>query len=115
MEEFVPVVRASDVPDGGAVAVEAHGHRIALFRLGDRYLAIGARCPHAGGPLEEGYVKEGAVICPWHGSRFRLETGEILGGPAPVGVPAFQVQVSDGNVLIGPPPPGTAQPPPSLF
>ncbi|MGH2767355.1 MAG: Rieske (2Fe-2S) protein [Actinomycetota bacterium] len=109
------VAGTEDVQDGRGLAVFAHGQRIALFRRGDAYYALGPRCPHAGGPLEEGYLKGETVICPWHASVFKLDSGEAVGGPALQGVPAYPVKVVAGKVLVGPPPPGTEPPAPSLF
>lgn len=34
-----------------------------------------ANCPHQGGPLIKGVVKDGYVSCPWHGCKFDIETG----------------------------------------
>jgi nitrite reductase (NADH) small subunit/3-phenylpropionate/trans-cinnamate dioxygenase ferredoxin subunit len=39
-------------------------------------------CPHAGGPLAEGEVENGCVICPWHYWSFRVENGELANAPA---------------------------------
>lgn len=109
------VAAVEEVPEGAGIAVQAFGHRVAVFRAGGGVFAVGARCPHAGGPLEEGYLKEGAVTCPWHGSRFDLATGDLLGGPAREGVPSFPARIEGGRVLLGPPPAGAEPPPPPLF
>ena len=45
---------------------------VALVRRGDRVHAMGARCSHAGGPLDQGWVLSDALVCPWHVSRYCL-------------------------------------------
>ena len=50
-------------------------------RSGD-VCAIAATCCHLGGPLDDGARDGDTVVCPWHGSRFDLCTGEVQGGPA---------------------------------
>jgi nitrite reductase/ring-hydroxylating ferredoxin subunit len=60
--------------------------------------AIGARCSHRGGPLQEGTVAEGCVTCPWHQSRFRLDDGAVVDGPAAAPQPAFDVRKGAGDV-----------------
>ena len=109
------VAGVDEVPDREPLSVEAHGYPIALFRVGETFGALWARCPHAGGPLDDGYVKGDVVTCPWHGSRFRVTTGERLGGPSHSDATAFPVEVADGRILVGPAPEGSAPPPPSFL
>jgi nitrite reductase (NADH) small subunit len=53
------------------------GREIALFNLGDRFLAVDNRCPHRGGPLADGMVTDNAVVCPLHAWKVSLETGGV--------------------------------------
>jgi nitrite reductase/ring-hydroxylating ferredoxin subunit/uncharacterized membrane protein len=66
--------------------------------------ALIAVCAHHGGPLGDGTVAEvdGAecVICPWHGSAFRLSDGEVRHGPAATDQPRLQSRVRDGRVEL---------------
>ncbi len=73
---------------------------IVLVRHGGRVHAMGARCSHAGGPLEGGWVLDGALVCPWHGSRYDLETGQPTTGPSTCPQPSYLVRVRDGMVEI---------------
>lgn len=114
-EEFVDVCSVDELPERDPLGVDAHGYRLALFVEDDEVTALLARCPHAGGPLDEGYVKDGVVACPWHGSMFSVVSGECLSGPATAGATAFPVRIDGDRVLIGPPPPGTEPPPPSFL
>ncbi|MGH9268393.1 MAG: Rieske (2Fe-2S) protein [Acidimicrobiales bacterium] len=122
MPDVEDVGALEDLPDGGVVGVVAHGYRVALFRRGPRVYGLWARCPHAGGPLDEGYVTAaGDVMCPWHGWRFQVESGLPAtrafqhGTPAEEPVAAFPVEVVGGRVQVGPPPPGIEPPPLLLF
>lgn len=116
MDGFVDVCAVEDLPERDPLGVEAHGYRIALYVLDDEVHALLARCPHAGGPLDEGYVKDDVVVCPWHGSMFRIDTGECLSGPCEKkGATVFPIDIAEGRVLVGPPPPGTEPPPPSFL
>ena len=70
--------RIDDAPPGND-EVSAHvvaGRAVCLARVGDRLGALDNRCPHQGGPLGEGTVEEGWVICPWHGFEYDPVTGE---------------------------------------
>ncbi|GGV46579.1 hypothetical protein GCM10010495_75160 [Kitasatospora herbaricolor] len=57
------------------------------------------RCSHASGPLSQGEVADGCVICPWHGSVFRLSDGWNVDGPATAPQPRFATRTdTDGNL-----------------
>ncbi|MDG4794928.1 Rieske 2Fe-2S domain-containing protein [Micromonospora sp. WMMD1082] len=59
---------------------------LVLYRHGDDVTVMLERCPHQSGPLGEGEVREidghACVVCPWHGSTFRLNGGEVVHGPS---------------------------------
>ena len=103
----VPVARLDDVPEGRSRAVYHRGDRVALFRTGGRVYALGDRCPHAGGPLSDGYVEDGCVTCPYHGSRFDLATGRPIAGPAVRPARSYRVRVRGGQVFLDDAAPGT--------
>jgi 3-phenylpropionate/trans-cinnamate dioxygenase ferredoxin subunit len=75
-------------------------HRIALFNLGGTFYAIDDTCPHRGGPLSQGFIQGDVVVCPWHGARFRLGTGEVLSPPAQQGVACYPVRVHGQDIEI---------------
>ena len=57
-------------------------------------------CPHRGAALAEGLVRDGEVICPWHGWHYRLADGECSSLPGSMPARAYQVRVDDGQVLV---------------
>ena len=69
------VASIDDIPDGGAITVDVGEKRIALFRLQGEVFALDETCPHRGGPLHDGAVDRGVVLCPWHQWQFDLKTG----------------------------------------
>jgi nitrite reductase/ring-hydroxylating ferredoxin subunit len=71
-----------------------------LLRQSNRIRAIGATCPHLGGPLDEGPIEGDTVTCPWHGSVFSLDDGALIHGPAMMPVAAYEVRVEDGRIAI---------------
>ena len=73
---FVPVADLSAVPEGRGMLVEHGSHTIAVFNAGHgRVHATSPLCPHEDGPLADGWLEAGAVVCPWHGFDFDLDTG----------------------------------------
>ncbi len=88
-------------PDS-ARRVEVAGRDIAVVRIGDDVYAIGDTCSHAEVSLSEGWVEpdDCAIECVAHGAMFDLETGEPLSLPATRAVPAYDVSVVDGRVVL---------------
>ena len=74
-------------------------HEVAIFRTRDRHLfAIENRCPHRGGPLVEGITGDHKVVCPLHGHKFDLATGQ--GSEAQECVKTFKVWEENKNIII---------------
>lgn len=73
---------------------------IAIFNLGDRFVAVDNACPHRGGPLCDGIVSGTTVACPLHGYKVCLETGKALKPEVAVRVDKYPVRVEDGVVLV---------------
>lgn len=95
-----PVCRVDDLADDQPHGVEIDGARIVLVRRGDVVYAMAAVCSHAGGPLDEGCVRDGALQCPWHGSEFALVDGAVVRGPATTAQPVYDARVRDGMVEV---------------
>jgi nitrite reductase/ring-hydroxylating ferredoxin subunit len=69
----------------GRATFEHGGRWFVVFVHDGRTVVLDAACPHRGGPLGEGLVRDGAVVCPWHWYAFDLATGECRNaaqGPA---------------------------------
>lgn len=71
----------SRIPPGEGKCFRVAGEEIAVFhtRQGTVF-ATEARCPHKGGPLADGLVGDGRVICPLHSQAFDLATGQAVRG-----------------------------------
>ena len=101
MGQFVKIGSTAELEDlEVGKLVEAAGKRIAIFNLGGKYYAIEDTCPHRGGPLSEGMLAEDEVICPWHGSRFKVKTGVVLTPPAQRNVKSFPVRIVGTDVEV---------------
>jgi nitrite reductase/ring-hydroxylating ferredoxin subunit/uncharacterized membrane protein len=98
--EWTDVAALDELIDGSPRRVEADGTPVLLLRQGDRIQAIGATCPHLGGPLDEGSIDGDTVTCPWHGSVFKLNDGALVHGPSMYPVAAYEVRVEYGRVAI---------------
>jgi nitrite reductase (NADH) small subunit len=98
---WIQTARCEEIPLREGRSVRLAGRDIAIFNLGDRFLAVENRCPHKGGPLSEGIVSGATVVCPLHARKVSLETGVVLNSPtAPQCVETFPTRVEDGVVLV---------------
>jgi nitrite reductase/ring-hydroxylating ferredoxin subunit/uncharacterized membrane protein len=101
-EDWTAVLDDSALPAGGSRKVDVGGAAILLHRHGPAVTAIGSRCTHAGGPLEDGEIDDAActVTCPWHQSVFRLDDGAVVHGPATVPQTAYETRVNEGKIEV---------------
>ena len=100
--EITPTVNLGSVeavPLGQGRCYVVGNREIAVFRQRNGTLfATQNRCPHRQGPLAEGLVGDGRVICPLHAHQFNLETG--CGGEAEERVEVYAVQEIEGSIVL---------------
>jgi nitrite reductase (NADH) small subunit len=114
---WIRVTSEINIPVREGRSVQLADREIAIFNLGDRFAAIDAACPHRGGPLCDGIVTGTgtpaldcgramgyAVVCPLHGWKIDLQTGEVLKPDISVRVETYDVRVSEGVVEVAIPP-----------
>jgi 3-phenylpropionate/trans-cinnamate dioxygenase ferredoxin subunit len=94
------VAAASDVPDGEVRVVECAERSLALSNVDGELYAIDNICTHDGGPLGEGRLRRGRILCPRHGAAFDAKTGKVLTLPAVKSVNAYRVIVDGDDVYV---------------
>lgn len=99
MHNYITVAKTNDVKEGEIYAIEIDETPIALTRLNDKIYAFGDICTHDDGPLAEGTIEDGCVVCPRHGARFDLETGKPS-FPAVTKIPIYDVRIEGDDVKI---------------
>jgi nitrite reductase (NADH) small subunit len=99
--EWIRVAYCDDIPlrEGREIAIGARS--IAVFNLGNKFLAVENRCPHRGGPLADGIVTGESVVCPLHAWKVNLQNGTVQ-RPAetPACVKTFATKVEAGMLLL---------------
>lgn len=98
--DWTDVLGETELPQATLTKASAGGVAVVLFRRGQAIDALSNTCSHLGGPLDEGEVAGGCVVCPWHGSRFQLSSGEAVEGPASVPQPAYDARIQGGRVEV---------------
>jgi nitrite reductase/ring-hydroxylating ferredoxin subunit/uncharacterized membrane protein len=100
--DWTPVLPVGSLKNGKPQRVEVDGLGLVLCRTGNNgeIAAFGEFCPHLAAPMSDGWVDRGRLVCPWHGSRFDLCSGEVLRGPSPAPLPRYQTRINDGMVEL---------------
>src|SRR5262249_8743694 len=100
-KKWVSITQIENIPLREGRAVQIAGHAIAIFNLGDRFLAVENKCPHRGGPLADGIVSGRHVVCPLHAWKVDLESGAVLNQAATAScVKTHATRVQNGLVLL---------------
>jgi 3-phenylpropionate/trans-cinnamate dioxygenase ferredoxin subunit len=113
MSKLIEVAKIEELKSGTMKTVIAERREILLARVGDKYYATDARCPHMKGDLSQGKLEGTVVTCPVHGSQFDISNGRVvrwlkgglmskLGSALKMSkaLTVYNVKVEDGKVLV---------------
>ncbi|PZG11118.1 (2Fe-2S)-binding protein [Micromonospora craterilacus] len=96
------IAEMASLPQRKLVTRKVDEVSLVLYRHGDEVTVMLERCPHQSGPLGEGEVTEidghACVVCPWHGSTFRLNGGEVVHGPSSNDQQILPTRIVDGRL-----------------
>ena len=99
-EDFRQAAAEGDLAEGQLKRLVIEDQPVLLVKLDGKIHALGAVCSHYGAPLNEGTVVGGTIECPWHFSRFSLEDGRVVQGPACAAIPAYDCRIVSNHVQI---------------
>lgn len=100
MAEYVRIGSRSEMPaKDEAREFVAGGRVICVANVGGTLSAMDNVCAHRGGPLGQGFVKSGKLVCPWHGWEFDPATGAASHNPA-ARVPVYPLKIEGDDVLV---------------
>jgi nitrite reductase/ring-hydroxylating ferredoxin subunit/uncharacterized membrane protein len=99
-EDFTAVLPESELADNKPTRALHNGVPILLVRRGERLFAMAETCSHFSGPLSEGKLEGDSIVCPYHASRFALEDGRVLDGPAVHPQPCLEIRARNGQIEV---------------
>jgi nitrite reductase/ring-hydroxylating ferredoxin subunit/dissimilatory sulfite reductase (desulfoviridin) alpha/beta subunit len=97
-----PRVKACSLKElsaGTGRRITVQGKAVAVFALNGRTVAVSAECPHDGGPLDEGTIENGCIVCPWHRYGFDLASGRCDSDPS-LSVKTYPTLVENAMVWV---------------
>jgi nitrite reductase (NADH) small subunit len=96
---FVKVANVAEVPENSVIEVSVGDDLYAICNVDGTITALSGTCVHQGGPLGQGNIADGRVVCPWHAWEYDCRTGANLDDPSTC-VPTYLVKVEGGDILI---------------
>ncbi|HEX6465735.1 MAG TPA: Rieske (2Fe-2S) protein [Terriglobales bacterium] len=99
MAEFIRICSTSELPPEGQANEISVGDRvICVANIGGAISAMDNVCIHRGGPLGQGSIENGKIVCPWHGWQWDPKTGQAVHSAA-ARVPVYEIKVEGEDVL----------------
>ena len=100
MDQYLRVCAQTELPQPGLVLeVSVQGRALCVANVDGDICVLDGTCPHEGGPLGEGTIENGRVVCPWHAYAFDVHTGESADDPA-VKAEVLEAKVENGELRV---------------
>ena len=99
--QYYTIADYSELDNGEQLSVEIGDVELVVFNIAGEIFAIGDVCSHDGASLDEGDVEGFEVVCPRHGARFDIRSGEATALPAVEEIPSYPVKVREGKIEVG--------------
>ena len=100
MNDWIDVAPTDEIAPGTVHTVDVDEVQVAVFNVDGELYAIEDQCTHDYFCLSEGELEGEEVVCPLHGARFDLRTGEATAPPAYEPVATYAVRIEDGRVQV---------------
>lgn len=100
MAQWVDVAPVGEITPGTWRTVDIDDVEIAVINVDGSFYAVEDMCTHDGGDLSSGHLEGCEIICPRHGARFDVKTGEVKAPPAYEPIETFEVRVENGMVQV---------------
>jgi len=98
---WMSITSCENIPPREGRAIQAANHALAIFNLGDRFVATESQCPHRGGPLGDGIISGQTVVCPLHAWKFDLVSGACVNHPESQScLNTFPTRVEGGIIFV---------------
>ncbi|MDA0829911.1 MAG: non-heme iron oxygenase ferredoxin subunit [Burkholderiales bacterium] len=100
MSDWQKVCSVTDVQLGKWCQTDLDGTIVVIYNLDGQFFAIEDVCTHDGAILSGCPLEGDEVVCPRHGARFSVKTGEALSAPAWEATATFPIKIENDHILI---------------
>ena len=97
---FLKIAKKSDIDKGAIKVFKVKGKRISIARIEDEFFAITDICTHDECSLAGGQVEGEEIICPCHGARFNIKSGQVLSLPAIRSLNTYKLKIEGSDILV---------------
>jgi nitrite reductase/ring-hydroxylating ferredoxin subunit len=97
---FKKVAELASVPEGRQFEASYDGEPIILANVSGQIYAYNWQCPHNQMLINGALLNGTTIACPWHGSQFDLNTGEVVRGPSSEPLKTYSVQAQGSDILV---------------
>lgn len=106
--KYVLAAITDELKDGEKKKISVDGVTILLVNLNGTYFAVDNKCPHMGGSLYDGNLEGNSIVCPRHGSKFDVTTGEVVKSGKLLfinvkvnSIKTYPVKVEGNEIMVG--------------
>jgi 3-phenylpropionate/trans-cinnamate dioxygenase ferredoxin component len=100
MTDWLDVMNESALAEGENTVLDLDGTDVAIFKIDGQCYAIADMCTHDGGEIASGTLEGDEIVCPRHGARFCVKTGEVTAPPAYENIDCFPVRIEQGKIQV---------------
>lgn len=100
MSDWIDGFKQDALSAGEKVVIDVEGTDVAIFNLAGEFYAIEDVCSHDGAEIASGELMGDEIICPRHGARFCVKTGEVKCAPAYENIATFPIRIENGVVQV---------------
>lgn len=100
MGGFVRVASRSDIPAGEMRSFVVDHVSVVICNVNNEFFALADECSHDSAPISDGTLDGKTIVCPRHGATFDLQTGDVTGPPAVVGIDKYELKLEGEDILI---------------
>lgn len=97
---FMEIAKVPELPPGKIKVAKLGGLEVWVVNIEGMFYAHPNKCTHAGGPVGKGKLSGAVIQCPFHGSKFDVRSGQVVGPPAKIPLPSYSVKVDGERILV---------------
>ncbi len=100
MSDWIDAIDENALANGEHIVIDVDDTDVVIFKLDGQFYALEDVCTHDGAEIGSGRLEGNEIICPRHGARFCVKTGEVKSPPAYENIDCFPVRIESGRVQV---------------